>query len=308
MYSWSRIWLIIKNFFLDMYFGIWFLWRTSNEPMVDGLYHARIGQAQGTVLEGQTQEVELIRITEKIKPSKPVVVLIPGSGANAHQYRPLLQHWKDMGALYRYDVFVVNQTDLHKKYCNTDDYVRDLDDKMFLIEQFGSPTDSRHDEEIKSDGKDPEIKSDGKDPEIKSDGKDPEIKSDGKDPEIRLVGHSYGGIIASSYVSLIDRPHKLVTVCSPLQGVNLISKLQAFGFLNTARHTDMSVGSLALWFIHSKLPKDYLHWLNIASYGDLQVPAEQAILPGARQYFCNFAHTQIITRPEIAARILQHFA
>ncbi len=281
MYSWSRIWLIVRNFFLDMYFGIWFLWRTSNEPMVDGLYHARIGQAQGTVLEGQTQEVELIRITEKIRPTKPVVVLIPGSGANAHQYRPLLQHWKDMGALYRYDVFVVNQTDLHNKYCNTDDYVRDLDDKMFLIEQFGSPTDSRHDEEIKSDG---------------------------KDPEIRLVGHSYGGIIASSYVSLIDRPHKLVTVCSPLQGVNLISKLQAFGFLNTARHTDMSVGSLALWFIHSKLPKDYLHWLNIASYGDLQVPAEQAILPGARQYFCNFAHTQIITRPEIAARILQHFA
>lgn len=281
MYFWSRLWLIVRNLFLDMYFGIWFLWRTSNEPMVDGLYHARIGQAQGTVLEGQTQEVELIRITEKIRPTKPVVVLIPGSGANAHQYRPLLQHWKDMGALYRYDVFVVNQTDLHNKYCNTDDYVRDLDDKMFLIEQFGSPTDSRHDEEIKSDG---------------------------KDPEIRLVGHSYGGIIASSYVSLVDRPHKLVTVCSPLQGVKLISKLQAFGFLNTARHTDMSVGSLALWFIHSKLPKDYLHWLNIASYGDLQVPAEQAILPGARQYFCNFAHTQIITRPEIAARILQHFA
>lgn len=279
MYSWSRIWLIIRNLFLDMYFGLWFLWRTSNEPMVDGLYHARIGQTQGAAPKGQTQEVELIRITEKIKPTKPVVVLIPGSGANAHQYRPLLQHWKDMGALYRYDVFVVNQTNLHNQYCNTDDYVRDLDDKMFLIEH------------------------------------DTEIKSDGKDPEIKLVGHSYGGIIASSYVSLVDRPYKLVTVCSPLQGVKLISKLQAVGFLNTARHTDMSVGSHALGFIHYKLPEDCSHWLNIASYGDLQVPAEQAILPrakhvvqSAKQYFCNFAHTQIITRPEIAARILQHFA
>ena len=251
MYPIERILTILKNVLIDLYFGIWFLWRTYREPMVDGVYRAVIVD----------KKVELLRVTQQYKCLKPAVIMVPGSGANAHQYRPMLQNLLDMGALFRYDVFVMNQTNLHNVYCNTDDYARDLDDKMSLI-------DSNY---------------------------------------LLFVGHSYGGIIAGAYVSSLNKVYKIVTVCSPWHGVKLLSTLQTWGFLNTARHYDMRQNSEVLIKIRSRLRDDLSNWLTIGSYGDAQVPCEYALIGRAKHYESWFAHTQIITRPEITAKILQHF-
>lgn len=135
---------------------------------------------------------------------------------------------------------------------------------------------------------------------------------------LTLIGHSFGGIVCLNYILFYEDPRltNLVTVCTPILGVNSIHRLQALGCYLSERFNNIKPESVELKTIRQKINEHLAldtqtgrllrtKWLNIISKTDLMVQKQMAYWPGIQTYECSHGHGQILNQPDICIEILR---
>lgn len=135
---------------------------------------------------------------------------------------------------------------------------------------------------------------------------------------LTLIGHSFGGIVCLNYVLFYEDPRltNLVTVCTPILGVETIYRLQSLGWYLSERFNNIKPGSSELQTIKQKINEHMslntkigellrTKWLNIISHTDLMVQKEMSYCPGIQSYYCSYGHGRILNQPDICIEILK---
>lgn len=135
---------------------------------------------------------------------------------------------------------------------------------------------------------------------------------------LTLIGHSFGGIVCLNYVLFYEdqRVTNLVTVCTPILGVDSIHRLQALGCYLSERFNNIKPESLELKTIQQKINEQIAmdtrtgallktKWLNIVSQTDLMVQKEMSYLPGIQTYYCSYGHGQTLNQSQVCIEILK---
>lgn len=135
---------------------------------------------------------------------------------------------------------------------------------------------------------------------------------------LTLIGHSFGGIVCLNYVLFYEdtRITNLVTVCTPINGIVTIYRLQALGWYLSERFNNIKPCSPELKTIRQKINEQmYLNtrtgqllknkWLNIVSHTDLMVQKQMSYLPGIQTYYCSYEHGNILNQSQVCIEILR---